>query len=358
MTQVDTSSGGFPPFSEALDQALAGSYPRRCWLVPLLRAAGADAIRMREAADALRERVVGDEVHLRALIEISNHCRRNCMYCGIRRGHRGLPRYRMAPPEIVRLAREAASLGYRTVVLQSGEDFYYDRIAMARIIEEIKASTDLAVTLSLGERSRDTYSRWRMAGADRYLLRIETTDARLFAAVHPDGNLAHRMRCLETLKQLGYQLGTGVLVGLPGQTIESVADDVIWMYTLGAEMLGIGPFVPHPGTPLAGAAGGTLDQALNLVAVLRLVFPRAHIPATTALEAVDPMGAEKGLMAGANVLMPNLTPLAQREAYELYPGRPIVKGSSVTCRDAVLARIEAIGRRVAADHGHVYRPSI
>jgi biotin synthase len=343
------------PFEDALATAVGRASPDPTWLAPLLSAESDDAQRLREAADGVRRRFVGDEVHLRALVEITSYCCRNCMYCGLRRDHTSQPRYRMSPSEVVALARQAASIGYRTVVLQGGEDPCLDRETVARILSDIKASTDLAVTLSLGERSYDAYARWREEGADRYLLRIETTDPALFASVHPDGNLRRRMQCLEDLKRLGYQLGTGVLVGLPGQTALSTADDVIWMRDLGAEMLGVGPFIPNPDTPLADTPGGALDQALNLVAVLRLVFPNAHIPATTALGALDPMGGEKGLKAGANVLMPNLTPRTQRESYALYPGKPIVDITSATCRDAIVARIEAIGRRVAADHGHVHR---
>jgi biotin synthase len=342
-------------FDEALARAVAGAAPARSWLVPLLAAEGPEAERLRMAADELRARTMGDEVHLRALIELSNYCRRNCMYCGLRLDHAGVRRYRLTPAEILALAHQAEDLGYRTVVLQSGEDLYYETEVMAGILRSIKAETDLAITLSLGERSDVTYAAWREAGADRYLLRIETTDPALFAAMHPDGDLERRMRCLGQLKALGYQLGTGVLVGLPGQTVVSTADDVIWMHELGAEMIGVGPFIPHPDTPLAGANGGTLDQALNLLATLRLVFPHAHLPATTALGALDPQGGEKGLEAGANVLMPNLTPEAQREAYLLYPGKPIVDVTSATCRDRIAERVRAMGRTVATDHGHVRR---
>jgi biotin synthase len=342
-------------FADALRRALAQERPAEDWLIPLLACADADAPALLSAADRVRRDMLGDAVHLRALIEFSNICRRNCRYCGLRRGNGALDRYRLPPERIVEIARLAASLGYRTLVMQSGEDLWYDAGRLADIIRAIKAETDLAITLSVGERDRETYRLWREAGADRCLLRIETTDPGLFAALHPDDNLAERMACLVALRDLGYQLGTGVMVGLPGQTVRMLAHDVIWMHDLGAEMIGVGPFIPHPKTPLAAAAGGTVAQTLRLVAVLRLVFPWAHLPATTAVGTLDPQGRERALEAGANVVMPNVTPAEFRPQYEIYPNKICTGEEAAECRACLAMRLRLIGREIATDHGHVRR---
>ncbi len=343
------------PFADALARALAFASPARGWLVPLLGCAEEDAPRLYAAADGVRAAHQGTDVQLRGLIEFSNVCRKNCAYCGLRVANRGADRYRLTPEEIVATARRAEQLGYKTVVLQSGEDRWFTAERMAAIIRAIKAATDLAITLSAGERDRRTYARWREAGADRYLLRIETTDPALFAALHPDGDLAARQQCLYDLRDLGYQLGTGVMVGLPGQTPDTLAGDVIWMHELGAEMIGVGPFIPHPDTPLCDAAGGTVEQTLRLVAVLRLVFPYAHLPATTAMGSLHPLGRERALQAGANVVMPNVTPGAVRPKYAIYPGKICLTDDAEHCRGCITGRIHAIGRTVATDHGHVKR---
>jgi biotin synthase len=342
-------------FAESLRRGIAGETPAVPWLMPLLDCSADDAPLLYAAADRVREANVGAGVHLRALIEFSNHCRRNCRYCGLRRENRAVRRYRMTPEEIVRTARDAAARGYRTVVMQSGEDLWFTGERLAAIIREIKASTDLAITLSVGERDREDYRLWREAGADRFLLRIETTNPRLFAALHPDDNLAERQAALLALKELGYQLGSGVMVGLPGQTAEMLARDVIWLHELGAEMIGIGPFLPHPGTPLGHERGGTIEQTLRLTAVLRLVFPQAHLPATTAAGTLDPQGRERMLQAGANVMMPNVTPQKYRVDYEIYPNKICVGDDTAACYGCVKLRLDEIGRTVATDHGHVAR---
>ncbi len=342
-------------FQQALSLAKAGAKPDVSWLVPLLACSDADAPALYKAADTVRAGAIGDGVHLRGLIEFSNICRKDCSYCGLRRDNRETERYRLTPDQIVACAKEAESLGYGTVVLQSGEDAWFTAERMAAIIRRIKAETKVAVTLSIGERPEADYKLWREAGADRYLLRIETTDPAIFAAIHPDDNLEERKQCLGTLKQLGYQLGSGVMVGLPGQTPETLARDVIWLHGLGAEMIGVGPFIPHPGTPLKEAKGGTVEQTLRLVAALRLVFPHAHIPATTAMGSLDPKGREKALMAGANIVMPNVTPTTVRPQYAIYPGKICTGDDARHCRGCIGRRIEAIGRRVAAGPGHVIR---
>jgi biotin synthase len=342
-------------FDEALARATAGAAPAETWLTPLLACGDDDAPRLIAAADAVRQAGVGTDVHLRGLIEFSSFCRKDCAYCGLRRGNRVAQRYRLDLDTIVHTAREAEALGYRSVVLQSGEDAWFTPARLEAVIRDIKESTDLAITLSVGERDRETYQRWFDAGADRYLLRIETTDSALFAALHPGDDLEARKACLYALRDIGYQLGTGVLVGLPGQTPDMLARDVIWMHALGAEMIGVGPFIPHPGTPLADATGGTVEQTLRLVAVLRLVFPHAHLPATTAMGTLHPLGRERALEAGANVVMPNVTPTDHRPKYEIYPGKICLSDDARHCRGCITGRIVGLGRTIGTDHGHVQR---
>jgi biotin synthase len=324
-------------------------------LVQLLTCDDVLAAELYRAADEVRARIVGDEVHLRALVEFSNTCRRNCFYCGLRRDHDRLRRYRMTPEEIVATALEAARLGYRTAVLQSGEDPWYTSEMLAAVIREIKAKADIAVTLSIGERSLEEYRALREAGADRFLLRIETSSPLLYRDLHPDSDWAVRLGCLMSLRRLGYQLGSGVMIGLPGQTAEMMAEDLLFLQSLDLDMIGVGPFIPHPATPLADAAGGTLGPALRFVACLRLLCPEALIPATTALGALHPEGRQQALRAGANVLMPNCTPIEYREHYQLYPGKICISESAPECRSCVEAMVAALGRRVAADPGHSLR---
>ena len=342
-------------FIEALRAGVECRRPAVGWLVPLLESEGEQECLLLRAADRLRAQTMGEAVHLRGIIEFSNYCRKNCLYCGLRRHNDSLERYRLTREEIIEAAIRAWQIGYKTVVLQSGEDFYFSTDLMADIICEIKSRTGLAITLSLGERDKSTYSAWRKAGADRYLLRIETTDEKIFREIHPDDDLDERKRCLFVLKELGYQLGSGVMVGLPGQGALSLAKDIIWMREFGAEMVGIGPFIPHPQTPLKNEKGGTLELALRLVAVLRLVFPYAHIPATTAMGTLDPLGREKALQAGANVMMPNITPTRVRPLYELYPNKICLDENADRCFDCVTSRIISLNRTIGADCGHVIR---
>jgi len=342
-------------FPDALTAALNRKEPAIEWLVPLLESEGEELQTLILAADRLRARTMGAAVHLRGLVEFSNYCRKNCAYCGLRKDNRKLERYRLSRENILDVAINAARLGYRTIVLQSGEDLSFDTESMAGIISEIKARTDLAITLSLGERDRNTYAEWRRAGADRYLLRIETTDEKIFSRLHPDDNLEERKRCLLVLKDLGYQLGSGIMVGLPGQDAVSIGKDVIWMHRMGVEMIGIGPFFPHPETPLRNEQGGTLDQALRLVAVLRLVFPYSHIPATTAMGSLDPVGREKALQAGANIMMPNITPAEARRLYELYPNKICLDEDADRCFACVTSRIISLKREIGTGYGHVIR---
>lgn len=342
-------------FREALERGLSGERPEELWLVPLLTASGPDADTLFAAADSVRAAHVGAPVHLRGLLEFSNHCRRNCCYCGLRRDNRSVERYRLTADEMLAVAMDAEALGFRTLVLQSGEDPWYTCDRMATTIRSIRDHTRLAITLSVGERDFETYRTWKEAGADRCLVRIETTDPELFRALHPDDDLRNRMQCILWLRDLGYQLGSGVMVGLPGQTPQMLARDVSWLHEVGAEMIGVGPFIAHPETPLARAENGTVDATLRLVAALRIAFPWAHIPATTAMGTLDTKGRERALQAGANVMMPNMTPVVHRARYQIYPDKICLTDDARVCASCVAARIHALGRTIANDRGDVIR---
>jgi biotin synthase len=298
-------------------------------------------------ADAARREHCGDAVHLRGIIEFSNVCSRNCAYCGLRRDNCSLPRYTMSASEILHVAAEAEQDGVRTVVLQSGEDDSCRVEWLAEVIAAIESQFDVAVTLSVGVKPQDCYRAWREAGADRYLLKHETANPVLYKALHPDSRLDERLAALGHLRTLGYQIGTGNIVGLPGQTSGDLASDILLARALDVDMAAFGPLVPHPGTPLAGAPGGDIELALRVVAVARLALGPVHIPATTAFDAVASDGRERALQAGANVIMANLTPLRYRDLYQVYPGRPAA--NTVAGVKAMLSRL---GRPLATDHGH------
>lgn len=304
-----------------------------------------------EAADRVREAYVGNAVHLRGLIEFSNYCRRNCMYCGLRRDNENAQRYRLTPDEIFALAEKAVGYGYHTVVLQSGEDMWFTTERLANIVRRIK-TLGLAITLSVGERSREEYEVLKKAGADRFLIRIETTDKALYEKLDPGMSYEERLRCLQDLKELGYEVGTGCLIGLPGQSIESLARDILFFKSIDADMVGIGPLIPHPDTPLGNEAAGDMGITRRMVSLLRLLLPEANIPATTAMESLIPhRGRELILRSGANVVMPNVTEGEAREKYAIYPGKACVADTPAHCRTCMTTRIEAIGRFVGKDAG-------
>ena len=317
-------------------------------IIELLTAAPADELYRR--ADDVRREAVGDAVHLRGLIEFSNICRNDCLYCGIRRGNRQVQRYRMTDEELVETAKRAAALGFQTIVLQSGEDMHFDQARMCHIIEQIKR-LDVALTLSVGERDYEDYKAFRDAGADRFLMRIETTDRDLYHRLNPGMSWERRHECLLMIRDLGYELGSGIMVGLPGQTVESIADDLLYLKDIGIDMAGIGPFIPHPETPLAGEAGGTLEQALRTMAIMRILMPDINIPATTAMESLHPQGRIMALQAGANVVMPNVTEGEYRRLYELYPGKICVNDTPAHCRSCIGLKIRSIGRTIGQGRG-------
>ena len=300
----------------------------------------------------------GTDVFIRGLIEFTNYCKNDCLYCGIRCSNRKAQRYRLTEEEILDCCREGYELGYRTFVLQGGEDpkFTPERIEM--IVRSIKGKfPDCAITLSVGEHTRETYARWRAAGADRYLLRHETADAEHYASLHPKNlTLENRMRCLKDLKDLGYQVGCGFMVGSPGQTAEHLARDLLFLHDFRPEMVGIGPFIPHCDTPLGGEAAGSLELTVFLLGIIRLMLPDVLLPATTALATIHPEGREMGIRAGANVCMPNLSPRAVREKYMLYNNKISTGEESAQSRDVLAKRIKNIGYRVVVDRGdHIRR---
>lgn len=302
-------------------------------------------------ADKVRKENVGDEVHLRALIEFSSTCKRTCKYCGLRAPNKDAKRYNLSSDEIFELAQNAVNLGYKTIVLQSGENDYYTTDKMCEIIERIK-NLDVALTLSIGERSFDDYKAFKNSGADRYLIRIETTDENLYRQMHPNMSFENRVKCLENLKELNYELGTGCLVGLPNQTIESLADDILFFKKMNVQMLGIGPFIPHPNTPLANAQTGSFTLALKVMALSRLMLPNINIPATTAMETLNPNGRIIALQSGANVVMPNVTTSEFKTKYEIYPNKICINEHPNKCRGCIEAKIKSIGRYISTGYGN------
>jgi biotin synthase len=303
-------------------------------------------------ADRVRREHVGDGIHLRAIIEISNFCVNDCLYCGLRRSNNGLKRQRMPSGDIVLQCRRAARLGFRTVVLQSGDDPFYGRQMIVDIVRQIKSETGLAVTLALGERSEEEYRAYFAAGADRYLLKHETSDRKLYERLDPGLSYDDRIACLRTLKQIGYQTGSGIMVGLPGQTLESIADDILLFRELDIDMIGCGPFIPHPRTPLSKYSAGSVELTYRVVALSRIATRDTHIPATTALSVRSGGRAlENALCRGANVVMPNITPQPYRRSYDIYPN----KGRAEAFVPSVLERLQKMalkmGRFIAEDAG-------
>lgn len=321
-------------------------------LIEAIQLTGHEAQDLRQRADEVRRATVGDEVHLRAIIEFSSYCLRRCRYCGLRADNEGLVRYRIPPDEIVEAASHAYGLGFGTVVLQSGEDEWWTAERLADVVRRIKQETDLAVTLSVGERPRRDLEMWREAGADRYLVKHETADPALYAAMHPDSTLQQRRDFLLLAYELGYQVGSGCIVGLPGQTPEVLAQDLELLASVPVHMAGIGPLIPHPETPLADVPVGSAETTLNMMALARLLIPDIMLASTTALETVMVGGRKAGLMAGGNVIMPNLTPRRYASLYEIYPGK---RAPKITVDDEVVrarAVIAEARRTISKGPGH------
>lgn len=306
-----------------------------------------------EKARAVRHRVYGHDVYIRGLIEFTNFCKNNCYYCGIRRDNKKAERYRLTQEEILSCCETGYALGFRTFVLQGGEDPFYTDDKMTALISAIKKRySDCALTLSLGERSRESYAAFYRAGADRYLLRHETADACHYGKLHPPTlSLENRKRCLWDLKEIGYQVGSGFMVGSPYQTEECLAEDLLFLKELDPQMVGIGPFIPHHDTPFATEKAGTLEMTLFLLSLVRLMLPNVLLPATTALGTVHPEGRELGILAGANVVMPNLSPADVRKKYLLYDNKICTGDEAAECRQCLERRIRKIGYRIAVSRG-------
>ncbi len=304
-------------------------------------------------ADETRQKYYGKKVFLRGLIEISSYCRNDCLYCGIRRSNANAERYRLSREEIMSCCENGYELGFHTFVMQGGEDSYFTDDFMCSLISEIKQKyPDCAVTLSLGERSCESYRRMKEAGADRYLLRHETASEELYRKLHPkEMSLENRKKCLFNLRKLGYQVGSGFMVGVPFQTTENIIEDLRFLQELKPHMIGIGPFVPHHDTPFSDEKGGTLGLTLKILGILRLMFPKVLIPATTALGTISPVGRELGLKNGCNVVMPNLSPVDVRKKYDLYDNKICTGEEAAECRICLQKRIESAGYEIVSERG-------
>lgn len=306
------------------------------------------------AADSVRKEIYGNDVYIRGLVEFTNYCKNNCFYCGIRRDNKNAQRYRLSEDEIISCCKEGYELGFRTFVLQGGEDAFFTDDVMCGIISHIKEDfPDCAVTLSIGEKSRESYKAYFDAGADRYLLRHETADTEHYGKLHPNTmSLENRKRCLYDLKDIGFTVGSGFMVGSPFQTVDCIIKDLKFLRELKPDMIGIGPYITHKETPFGNFQSGSLKLTLRLISVLRLMFPYALIPATTALGTIDENGREMGLCAGANVVMPNLSPVKFRKLYDLYENKICTGEEAAQCRVCLEKRVHSVGYKIVTDIGN------
>ncbi len=310
-------------------------------------------------ADKIRRQYVGDGILLRGIVEFSNYCDNSCKYCGLNKKNRKLQRYKLTDKQILNSVEQIAKAGIGTVVLQSGEQHKLDAYWMAAIIREIKIRFDMAVTLSVGERSFEDYTMWKEAGADRYLLKIETTNRHLYEDLHPKMSFDNRLKCAQDLAMLGYQNGSGNIIGLPGQTISDIADDIIFFAAQKFDMIGIGPFIPHKQTPLSNCSTGNVEMVLKTIAITRIATKDAHMPATTAIGSLNGIDYRpEALMAGANVLMPNFTPQPYRQFYEIYPGKRCSKETAGTCGPCMDIMANSIGRTIKLSRGDSLKKKI
>jgi len=349
-----------PQFTALLEEVYAAERLELADIEAVLRTEGPEELQaLFDFAEAVRRQFVGDGVLLRGIIEFSNVCRNTCLYCGLNRGNRRLQRYRLTREQILASAETIRAAGIKTVVLQSGEEDDLDADWLREIIEQIKSSLDLAVTLCVGERSRAEYQLWRAAGADRYLLKIETSDADLYEQLHPGMSFANRRRCLQDLAELGYQTGSGDLVGLRGQTVTHLARDIQFFKEGNFDMISVGPFIPHPETLLAKEPAGDLRMTLKMTALARIVSRNAHIPATTAIGSLHGRDERpRALAAGANVLMPNFTPAPYRRHYEIYPNKRCISENTAACPACMEQMVAGIGRWVDYSRGDSRKRSL
>ena len=295
----------------------------------------------------------GNDIYIRGLIEFTNYCKNDCYYCGIRKSNSNVQRYRLTEEDILSCCETGYKLGFRTFVLQGGEDLYFSDEKLVRIIASIKNQyPDCAITLSIGERSHESYQAFYNAGAERYLLRHETADEEHYKKLHPQNlTLSKRKACLFDLKEIGYQVGCGFMVGLPFQTVDNLVEDLMFIKNLQPHMVGIGPFIPHHETPFASKASGTLELTLFMLGLIRLIVPKVLLPSTTALGTIDPLGREQGILAGANVVMPNLSPISVRNKYMLYDNKICTGDEAAECRFCMQNRMESIGYQVVVSRG-------
>lgn len=308
---------------------------------------------MREEAVKVCQKTYGNQVFIRGLIEFTNFCKNDCYYCGIRRSNSQADRYRLTKEQMLDCCASGYELGFRTFVLQGGEDGYFTDDKICDLVSAIKEKyPDCAITLSIGEKSKESYKRYFDAGADRYLLRHETADEAHYKKLHPEEmSLVHRKQCLWDLKEIGYQVGCGFMVGSPGQTVETLYEDLQFIRELQPHMVGIGPFISQKDTPFADKASGTMEQTLKLLAIIRLIHPHVLLPATTALGTIHPKGRELGILSGANVVMPNLSPVNVREKYKLYDNKICTGNEAAECRYCMENRMKSIGYEVAVSRG-------
>ncbi|MBO4897574.1 MAG: [FeFe] hydrogenase H-cluster radical SAM maturase HydE [Clostridia bacterium] len=320
----------------------------------MLRSTKSDEL-LYKKADTVRRSLYGKDVYIRGLIEISNYCKNNCFYCGIRRGNKNCERYRLTPEQIFECCKEGYSLGFRTFVLQGGEDAWFTDEILCSLISKIRESfPDCAITLSLGEKEKESYKAFYDSGANRYLLRHETADPEHYRKLHPiELSSENRKRCLFDLKEIGYQVGSGFMVGSPYQTTENLISDLRFLQELQPDMIGIGPYINHSETPFADFQNGSFTVTLRLISILRLMFPYALIPATTALGTIHPRGREMGLCAGANVVMPNLSPKDYRKLYDIYENKICTGEEAAQCIQCLKGRVSSVGYNIVTDIGNV-----
>ena len=306
-------------------------------------------------SDRIRKQFMGDGIILRGLIEFSNHCRNSCFYCGLNKNNKTLERFRLSKEEILSCCEKLDSCKIKTVVLQSGEEDDLDPLWLKSVIEAIKAEFEIAITLSVGERTKEEYGIWKNAGADRYLLKIETSNKELYDSLHSGMSFENRLRCLRDLRELGYQVGCGNMIGLKGQTLKTLAQDILFFKENNFDMIGIGPFIPHPQTRLASQKKGEVELTLKVLALTRIVTKNAHLPATTALGSLEEDFRIRGLKAGANVLMPNFTPLKYKKLYEIYPNKRCISEPAGACSSCMEELARSVGRYIDYSRGDSYK---
>jgi biotin synthase len=304
-----------------------------------------------EFADQIRKQFMGDGILLRGLVEFSNHCRNSCFYCGLNKNNKELERFRLGKEEILDCCEKLDSCKIKTVVLQSGEEDDLDPLWLKSVIEEIKAKFEIAITLSVGERTKEEYKIWKDAGADRYLLKIESSNKELYDSLHSGMSFENRLRCLRDLRELGYQVGCGNMIGLKGQTLKILAEDILFFKENNFDMIGIGPFIPHPQTRLGSQKKGEVELTLKVLALTRIVTKNTHLPGTTALGSLEEDFRIKGLKAGANVLMPNFTPLKYKRLYEIYPGKRCISEPTGACAFCMASLAGSVGRTIDYSRG-------